>query len=329
VGNPDSADSGDDDGTKAGCQKVDFLFVVDNSGSMANEQTALKTSFPGFIAAIQETVQAQDYHIMVVDSDDDGAWACEPSVHDGDPTWENNCPGCPDTCPSLPDNCIGYSCGTSSTQDDADKTLGCGVVGPHGGSASNRSCGIAGGSRYMTQTQPNLAETFACAATVGISGYWLEAPVESLRTALSPAFAGQGGCNEGFLRDDAILVVVFVSDDVDEVMEGPDEVMNGVGGTPQQWYEEVLAAKSGNAEAIVMVGIVSTWLTPPFPPNCDHAISIAGFEEQTAAEKFVEFVELFGDKGILGDVCQPDYAPIFEHAVGLIDTTCDEFEPAG
>jgi hypothetical protein len=52
-----------------GCEKVDFLFVIDNSGSMLDEQQSLIASFDGFIEAIQGTLMAQDYHIMVVDTD--------------------------------------------------------------------------------------------------------------------------------------------------------------------------------------------------------------------------------------------------------------------
>src|SRR5688572_13939494 len=35
-----------------GCKAVDFLFVIDNSGSMSDEQDNLTASFPGFFAAI-------------------------------------------------------------------------------------------------------------------------------------------------------------------------------------------------------------------------------------------------------------------------------------
>jgi hypothetical protein len=47
-------------GDGVGCAKADFLFVIDNSGSMADEQDNLIASFPGFIATIQQTLMAQD-----------------------------------------------------------------------------------------------------------------------------------------------------------------------------------------------------------------------------------------------------------------------------
>ena len=37
-----------------GCRKVDFLFVIDNSGSMSDEQQNLINSFPSFIQTIQD-----------------------------------------------------------------------------------------------------------------------------------------------------------------------------------------------------------------------------------------------------------------------------------
>lgn len=64
-------DPGSSTGQSAeGCTKIDFLFVVDNSGSMAEEQAALIDSFPSFIQSIQGTVKAQDYQILTVDTDD-------------------------------------------------------------------------------------------------------------------------------------------------------------------------------------------------------------------------------------------------------------------
>jgi hypothetical protein len=53
-----------------GCRKVDFLFIIDNSGSMGDEQQNLIASFPGFIQTIQAELElASDYHIMVIDTD--------------------------------------------------------------------------------------------------------------------------------------------------------------------------------------------------------------------------------------------------------------------
>src|SRR5690606_33961712 len=50
----------------AACLKVDLLFVVDNSGSMKNEQDNLVASFPGFVEEIQVQLEdAESLHIGV------------------------------------------------------------------------------------------------------------------------------------------------------------------------------------------------------------------------------------------------------------------------
>ncbi|MCA9690839.1 MAG: hypothetical protein KC636_14625, partial [Myxococcales bacterium] len=48
-----SGSTSDTEGEGEGCKKVDLLFVIDNSGSMEDEQVNLINSFPGFINQIQ------------------------------------------------------------------------------------------------------------------------------------------------------------------------------------------------------------------------------------------------------------------------------------
>ncbi|GEM_PF-3496929 len=105
--------AGGDDGTKQGCDKIDFLFVVDNSGSMGAHQTALINSFGPFIDTIYDRVQATDFQIMVTDSDTD---------YD-----VNRCDqGCPDHA------WCGDWCTAQSGLDLAcEATLGAGEVAPY------------------------------------------------------------------------------------------------------------------------------------------------------------------------------------------------------
>jgi len=53
------------------CDKVDILFVVDNSGSMGDNQKNLVDNFPKFAQSIQSTLGPEiDYHVGIVTSDD-------------------------------------------------------------------------------------------------------------------------------------------------------------------------------------------------------------------------------------------------------------------
>ncbi len=62
-----------------GCAGIDFLFVIDNSGSMGAQQVQLLTSFDGFILGIQDSLDDVDsFHVGVITSDD----------------YTSNAPGC-------------------------------------------------------------------------------------------------------------------------------------------------------------------------------------------------------------------------------------------
>lgn len=54
---------GDGGGGDEGCAKIDILFVVDNSGSMSQEQANLATNFPQFISVIEAS--GLDYRVAI------------------------------------------------------------------------------------------------------------------------------------------------------------------------------------------------------------------------------------------------------------------------
>ena len=124
-----------------------------------------------------------------------------------------------------------------------------------------------------------------------------------------------GECNDGFVRDDAILVVTVISDDHSGWFGNDNE--NGYGGTPESWYADVIAVK-GKPENVVVLSLVALL--------DDQSCIGFGPEE---SDQFIAFTEMFGAHGIVASVCEQDYNQFFQSAVGLIDTTCDEFEPEG
>ena len=291
-----------------GCEKVDFLFVIDNSISMADNQDNLIASFPGFIDAIQSTLNAtDDYHIMVVDTDAETRCTPQACADDGDQWAQCLCPG--------PSN--GNACSTE--YDSCDLTLGAGVVNPRGSNASNVECALVDDARYITKDEPDLLEAFSCVAQVGEAGHQAERPMEAMVAALGDEINGPGGCNQDFLRDDAILVVVFISDDENHEDQGD----------AQSWRDAVVAAKGGNAASVVVLGLV-----PEFG-ECDAGgamgCMIAGVPDPNPqmGQHWIEFVESFGQNGMWAHVCEPDYSPFFAEAVELVDQVCDAFEPQG
>ncbi|MBL4689643.1 MAG: hypothetical protein JKY37_33960 [Nannocystaceae bacterium] len=267
-----------------GCSKLDFLFVVDNSLSMVTHQQTLISSFGPFIDTILDEVQAHDFQILVTDSDaGEDVLACV------------GCLFCGDYC----DQAVGF--------DSCETTLGAGEVQPYSLGASNRVCGVPDGHRYLTSDLPIQAskDMFACMAQVGTGGSGAELPMSALVQAVTSQSA-DGGCNAGFVRSDAVLVVTVITDDpYDE--QTPDDASTV--GSPQQWYDAIVAAKGGDADNVVMLGIVRVQDAP--------------------TPRFLEFLALFGDRGLTGDIFAAEYGSFFDTAVGLIDTACNEFMPEG
>jgi hypothetical protein len=267
--------------------------VIDNSGSMSDEQDSLIASFPGFMQTIQATLtDAQDYHIMVTDTDQ--VWGGECTIL---------CDFFGGTCPDIPT----YPCDTGAPSV-CDTTLGAGVTYPLGSDATNQPCAFSSGARYMDTTQPDLSAAFQCAAKVGSDGDGNEKAMSAMVGALSEELAMPGGCNEGFVRDDAILVVTLITDEEDK----------GSTGIPEGWYANIIASKGGDATAIVMLGLIN---------DADQPAPLCPAETEDAV-KLRTFIDMFPNK-IRGSVCEPSYNSFFEEAVALIDQTCDDFVPAG
>ncbi|WP_266221873.1 hypothetical protein [Paraliomyxa miuraensis] len=258
------------------CGKVDFLFVIDNSGSMYEEQVNLVNSFPGFIAAIQGTLDTvEEYNLGVVTTD---AYS-----------YNNAVPGC--------------------------SVLGGLVTKTGGGQSSNMVCGpYDAGNNYMTEID-DLAVSFACAAQVGTSGNGYELTMQAMLDAVDPSLplAMAGGCNEGFIREDALLVLVIITDEYDGV--GDPEGMTSAG-TPGDWYDAVVAAKGGIPENVVVVSLVNA-VGGPCPPGSTVYDGV----------NIVDFTNMFGANGLVGGVCELDYSPVFTQAVSVIDVACDNFMP--
>jgi hypothetical protein len=276
-----------------GCRAVDFLFVIDNSVSMESEQSALVEAFPGFMAAIQATLEADsDYHIMVTDTD---AWGrCNTANgFDGHDPSSNTC-----------NDYI-----KAADFEECDRALGGGVVHPAGQYASNTRCELQGGNRYIVAGEPDLATAFGCIAQVGVAGHPSERPMDAMVAALAPGINAGGGCNAGFLRDDALLVVTFMSDDpYYEDAEGPE-----------QWFDAVVEAKGGDPSSVVVLGLTPNW------PGCQEG------KGPPRGQHWTDFLLLFDDLGLHGNVCSTaeEYVAFFEAAVATIDQACDGFVPPG
>jgi hypothetical protein len=167
-------------------RNVDILFVVDDSGSMADKQANLKSNFPKFIEVLN-TIQGglPDVHIGVVTSD--------VGVNGED-----------DAAPGTAVGTVGNG-GCAGTGKGGNLTVsGAPVTGTFLSDIKQSD-----GSRVTNYTG-DLATVFGQMATVGATGCGFEQHLQAMRRALE-----NNPSNAGFLRADAFLAVIFLADEDD------------------------------------------------------------------------------------------------------------------
>lgn len=303
-----------------GCEKVDFLFIVDNSGSMEDEQQQLVASFPQFMETIRDEIAAQDFHLMVVSTDGEMSMSSGSGGSQVVTCTAGNCtcsPApdcCADAC-EIGDTCFGVPCGVEVEIDACDVELGSG----RRVSAGN-DCGLDDGVRYVTDADMDLEQRFLCLADVGTFGSGNEIPMEAMLAATGSEQTS-GGCNDGFLRDDAVLVVTIITDEEDD----PDGFF-GSEGDPAQWRQDLLARKGGNETGVVVLSLIGD---NDQPGGICADLDEDGVNGAEASPRLRTFAESFGSRGFVGSVCADNYDTFFEQAVSVVDTACETFEPEG
>ncbi|MBL9102502.1 MAG: hypothetical protein JNL82_16190 [Myxococcales bacterium] len=283
-----------------GCEgKVDILFVISRLGTMKTEQTQLLASFAGFIDTIEQKLEGFDVHILTANPD--GKWPGYNFCEGGDGQCSEHYPNCGPYA-------LDYDCQTyADLVTECDKVLGAGLTFNVGAHAANELCDLHGGHRYIVGDDPDMASAFECIAKVGVSGG--DPPMgDAMIAALSPELNGPGGCNEGFLRDDALLVVVLITDTADTESQSYDKTQ----------YEAIVAAK-GDPSAVVMLAVVAQPLGDAEPvPGCTY--------DNDPPLDFGELFSRFAYTAV-GDTCAQSYAPFFDEAVGKIGEACESFIP--
>jgi hypothetical protein len=165
--------------------KLDVLFVIDNSGGMVD----VRRDLPQIIAAFTDPLRAlpaglPDLHVGVVTSD---LGAGSRPLASG---------GCPK------------------------------IGGDRGILQARPACGLDPGARFLSSARSgtvnnftgSMEQAFACIAAVGAAGCGYEHQLQATRVALHDDVTPE---NRGFLRDDAVLAIVIVSDE-DDCSADPD-----------------------------------------------------------------------------------------------------------
>lgn len=184
------------------------------------------------------------------------------------------------------------------------------------------ACNYSTGANYMISSSVELAAEFACVSDFSANGYMGEADMcidagkfgdddeqPGLTAAEAVADAAGEGANAGFLRDDALLFVVTITDE--------DEALIDVNAT-DEIFDRIVAAKGGDINQIVYLGIAGGSF-------CDGPYGSA--EDAVQAR---ELVSRFGERGVFWDLCMGDLETAFEQVIeDNVDSACQDFVPQG
>jgi hypothetical protein len=213
---------------------IDILFVVDDSGSMKQEQSSLIRNFPRFVQVLEHIEGGlPNIHLGVISSN------LGTSGGGGG------------------DSCSGTGDGGSLLRGQAD-TARCraGAIG-----CSGPCPALTDGSRFIKDIRVSadsgdraynytmtLADQFSCMAELGTRGCGFEQHLESMKRALD-----SHPDNGGFLRPDAFLAVIFVQDEDDCSARSP----------------EVFRAQPGGDSATSELGELSSFRCFEFGTTCE------------------------------------------------------------
>jgi hypothetical protein len=286
-----------------GYTKVDVLFVVDDSPSMAEEQEVLVEQMELMARELiaptnPEAPKVEDLHLGVVSSN---------LLFRGVLQVASARPGCAF---EESERWLEHSCSRPDDGRDPDNAP--------------------------------LWEDFACRAPLGTGGSSIEQPFEAALMALTDQ-AGPGMPNEGFLREDSLLAIVFVSDEDDCSLADSaflDLVDDDAGDhhvacvekedllqLVSRYHDAFLALRGGDLNHIVVAAIAGvpvdgSWnpgdpieqlrelrQVNPENPNellrsCDTAMGAA-----VPPVRMAELVYSFENNGFLESICRSDWTP--------------------
>lgn len=262
------------------CRKMDIVFVIDDSLSMAAEQENLRANFPQFAQLLNSytisTGETLDYRAAVTTTGIDATITYHP--------------------PGL------FPITETQRGPDGQFLQRCGMTRP-----------------WLERTDPDMVNTFTCLADVGTNGASYEMPLRASQLAATST------TNPGFLRDDALLAIVILTDEDDcsrtqSTFTTPNDNCSTNGDTNVQMPTEIVAALDtikgdrGRWAAAVIAG----------QTTCESTFGAA--EEGI---RLKQFQQQAGTNVVFGDICGGNLAPVLQQALETFQAACENFPPIG
>lgn len=286
-----------------GCDRMDILFIIDNSESMTEEQASLVASFPQFINVLRSyknpNGEPVGFRVGVTTT------GVTRKFKETNGLMQNASDTYSVWCDSSAENCV---------QD--------GIL------QGQEKCGLA--KPWIESESSGLSKEFECAAAVGIKGSWMEMPFAALELALGEQSA-IGQPNHGFYRregGESLLAVVIITDEDDcSVEQGgvlytatedwmPCDGTKGKGVYQAAQMKTFLDDLTGGPGRYVVVGIAG-----PGPKMCQSDYGLAKH-----GKRIKELTDAC-QNSVFGDICAGDLSSSLAQALELMTATCDALPP--
>jgi hypothetical protein len=195
---------------------VDILFVIDNSGSMAEEQALLTANFAAFIDVLEADDVKANYRIGITTTDS-GNPRC-PSAKYTPEGGRLVLSSCIDRVAqgefTLVEEDFSFACDDFCGKADADVEIKPTTTALDPEAKPRRWLESIEGQTNVKGFD-SMVEAFQCYGPQGVAGCGFESHLESMYLSLASASDKSSTSNYGFIRDTAILSVVVISDEVD------------------------------------------------------------------------------------------------------------------
>src|SRR5262249_55622387 len=151
----------------------------------------------------------------------------------------------------------------------------------------------------IERADPDVSKTFSCVAQVGVDGSGMEQPLKGARMALTDKITD--GTNAGFLRPDALLGIVFMTDEDDQSGDTTDafvQAFDMVKGDHGRWATAVIAGETA---------------------------CMSAFGSAEEAVRLKEFVMKSGKQAVFSSICEGDLSGALDKALHTFGQACNSF----
>jgi hypothetical protein len=170
--------------------------------------------------------------------------------------------------------------------------------------SSGTSCGLSNG-KFGTE-EDDLLDVIPCLAQTGRQTVLPadERLMDAVFNALTDTtLNGPGGCNEGFFRPNAPLMILIMSD-IDDTMSANE---------PNEWFGQLRALNNGTATGMSAMGL----LPPALAPVCNNADG-----PQLAPRLHAFLAEYDSSKQLSSDLCNVGASDLKDGVAAIADAVC-------